>query len=257
MIADEVDHVQPRFSRRRPQAAAELLQKNNLRLGRPKHHHTVDQRQIDSLVEEVDHAQRREPPLLKGSEGGHAGIASIARKDRRRGDAPLHEPIAGKERVPPRTAEDERTIGRTRHPLPPQPLHPSAILQGNFQDAGVKPAVPPWNLLEVDVVLEPPIPKGHERPFGNPVTDRRLIGEDVVKERGYIDAVGPLRSGCQAECEHTLQPGQHPAIARGLGMMHFVDHAIVEGGSRSEGLKSLWPRELLNGGDDELAGEIG
>jgi hypothetical protein len=42
------------------QAAAELLEEDDLRLRRPEHHHAVDLRQIDPLVEQIDHAQRVE-----------------------------------------------------------------------------------------------------------------------------------------------------------------------------------------------------
>jgi hypothetical protein len=36
------------------QAAAQLLQEQDLRLGGPQHHHRVDAGQVDTFVEQVD-----------------------------------------------------------------------------------------------------------------------------------------------------------------------------------------------------------
>ena len=108
-----------------------------------------------------------------------------------------------------------------------------STLQGSFELAHIKPAVAPRDPLEVDVVLEPPIPKRHERPLRDPVADRGLGREDVVEERGHVHAVGALGRGREAERERAFEAGQHAAVARGLRVVHLVDHAVVKGLGRT------------------------
>ena len=232
VIAHEVDHLEPRLAGGTPQAAAELLQEHDLRFRGPEHHHAVDQRDVDALVEEVHHAEGFERAGMERGEGGHARVAPVARKHGRRGHAPLLEPIPGKHRMPPRTAEDERAAGRGGLPLGPEAFHAGSTFQGGFELAHIKAAVAPRDPLEVDVVLEPPIPKRHERPLRDPVADRGLGREDVVEERGHVHAVGALGRGREAERERAFEAGQHAAVARGLRVVHLVDHAVIEGPGR-------------------------
>ena len=221
---------------------------------------------------------------MKRGEGGHARVAPVARKHGRRGHAPLAEPIPGKHRMPPRTAEDERAPrnrGRERisktirgctafrcrksAPVPdlpfgPKAFHAGAVFEGHLELAHIKAAVAPRDPLEVNVVLEPPIPKRHERPLRDPVADRGLGREDVVEERGHVDAVGSLGRGREAERERAFEAGQHAAVARGLRVVHLVDHAVIEGpgrgGGRIEGRDAGRTGEFLDRGDDEGAREI-
>ena len=101
VIAHEVDHLEPRLTRGRPQSASELLQEHDFRIGRTEHHHAVHERQVDPLIEEVHHAQGQETAFLEGVQRGHAGVAPVAGEHGRRGHAPPREPIAGKQGVPP------------------------------------------------------------------------------------------------------------------------------------------------------------
>ena len=261
VIADKVDHFQPRLARGRPEAAAELLQENNLRLRRPEHHDAIDERQIDPLVEKIDRAQGRQTSFLKGGQGGHPRVATVARKHGRRGHAALSQPIAGKERMPPRATKQERAAGRNGLPFGPEPVHASAVFESDLELADIEATAAPWDLgrVVIDVVLQPPIPKRHERLLRDPLPDRRLVGKDVVKERRDIDAIGPLGRGREAEGERSVVPRQlrkDAPVARRLRVMDLVDHAKVEGGGRSEGRQPFWPRELLDRGDDELTGEV-
>ena len=192
--------------------------------------------------------QRRHPRV-----GDGAARAGRIRKHGRRGHAPLPEPIPGKHGMPPRTAEDERATGRGGLPLGPEPLHAGSVFQGRFEQGRIEAAVAPGDLLEVDVVLEPPIPKRHERPLRDPVADRGLGREDVVEERSHVDAVGPLGRGREAEREAALKPRQHTPIAGGLGMVHLVDYAVIKGLGCHESGEAVVPGELLDRGDDERA----
>ena len=89
----------------------------------------------------------------------------------------------------------------------------------------------------------------------------RII-EYVVEERGHVDAVGPLGRGREAERERRgsprqlRQPREHAAVARCLGVVHLVDHAVIKRGRRREGRETFGPGELLDRRDDELAGEV-
>lgn len=58
MVTDEIDHQQPRLAFSRSQAAAELLQKDDLGLRRPQHDHAVNQWNVEPFVEHIDDAQR-------------------------------------------------------------------------------------------------------------------------------------------------------------------------------------------------------
>ena len=148
--------------------------------------------------------------------------------------------------MPPRTAKNERATSWTRPPLRPQPLHSVAILQRSFQGDGIKSAVTPWNLREIDIVLEPPIPKRHERPLRNSVANRGLVGKNVVEERGHIDTIGTLWRRRKAKSEQTLQTREHPSIARSLRMVHLVDYAIVERTCLIEQCQPTGTGKLLN-----------
>ena len=261
VIADEVNHFEPRLPRGRPQATPELLQEDDLRLRRPEHHHAIDERQIDPLVEKIDCAQGRQPPGLEGGQGSHPRVATVARKHGRRRHAPAHEPIAGEERMPARAAKHERAAGRSGLPLGPEAIHAGAAFEGDLELADIEAAIAPrdFGRVVIDVILEPPIPKRHERLLRDPLADRRLVGEDVVEERRDVDAVGPLGRGREAERERPVVPRQlreHAPVARRLRVMDLVDHAGVEGRSGSEGRKPVGPGELLDRSDDELAGEV-
>ena len=91
-------------------------------------------------------------------------------------------------------------------PFLPKAFHAGSVFQGRFEHGRIEAAVAPGDLLEVDVVLEPPIPKRHERPLRDPVADRGLGREDVVEERGHVDAIGPLGRGREAKRERRGSP---------------------------------------------------
>ena len=77
VIAHEVDHLEPCLPLRSAEAAAELLQEDDLRFRRPEHHHPVHGRDVDALVEEVDHAERRKLPFAERGERPHPRIAPL------------------------------------------------------------------------------------------------------------------------------------------------------------------------------------
>ena len=196
--------------------------------------------------------------------GDGAARAGRIRKHGRRGHAPLPEPIPGKHGMPPRTAEDERATGRGGLPLGPEAFHAGRVFQGRFEHGRIEAAVAPGDFCSVvvDVIFEPPIPKRHERPLRDPVADRGLGREDVVEERGHVDAVCPLGRGREAERERRgsprqlRQPREHAAVARRLGVVHLVDDAVIKRSHRREGREAVGAGKFLDRRDDELAGEI-
>jgi hypothetical protein len=53
VVADVIDDHEPFLAGRLPQPASELLEPENLRLGRPEHHDGVERWEIDALVEHI------------------------------------------------------------------------------------------------------------------------------------------------------------------------------------------------------------
>ena len=172
--------------------------------------------------------------------------------------------------MPPRAAKDERAgkkvtatifvtpigvvgpsvkmVAVTFFPLGPQPLHPGAVLERCFKGLDVKATVPPGDSrgIVVHVVLEATVAERDERLLRDPVTDRSLVGENVVEERRHVDAVGALRGGREAEREGAVEPGEDAAIARRLGVVDLVNDAVVEGRRATEGLEPLGAGQFLN-----------
>jgi hypothetical protein len=68
VVADEVQNDEVFLFIAQPQAAAQLLKEEDLRLGRPQHHHRVDPGEVHALVEQVngeDGAELAVPQLLQ------------------------------------------------------------------------------------------------------------------------------------------------------------------------------------------------
>jgi len=63
VVADEVDNREAVLALPRAQPAAELLQKDDRRLGRAEHQHRVDLGHVEPLVEDV-HAEHDLDPAL-------------------------------------------------------------------------------------------------------------------------------------------------------------------------------------------------
>ena len=57
MIADEIDDLEAGFALGGAQAAAELLQEDDLGIRGSQHDDAVDRGNIEALIEEVDHAE--------------------------------------------------------------------------------------------------------------------------------------------------------------------------------------------------------
>ena len=68
VVADEVDdRRRALLPAARAEAAAELLEEDDARLGRAEHHDAVDRRDVDALVEDVDRADGVELAALRAS----------------------------------------------------------------------------------------------------------------------------------------------------------------------------------------------
>src|SRR3990167_8472024 len=127
-----------------------------------------------------------------------------------------------------RTAEQNRPFGWMLFHVRPQPLHSFAASDAPLEFLKLETAVPPGDLLEVNRILEADVVERNKRFFGNPVANRRMIRQVVVKDGRDVDTVSPLRSRGEAEYEVGLNPGKDSTIARRVRVMHFVDDHIVE-----------------------------
>ena len=65
MVADEVENDEVFLLVAEAQAAAELLKEEDLRLGRPQHHHRVDAGEVDAFVEQVHGEDDTEPTVAQ------------------------------------------------------------------------------------------------------------------------------------------------------------------------------------------------
>lgn len=159
MVADEIDDGDGRLSFARPKAATELLQEHDARLRRPQHDDPVDRGNVDALVEHVDRTHGVETAGIERGQGGVAIVRALARKHGGDSHAPCPQPAADEDRVSNAAAEEQRTATGVCLPRAPQRLHSRFGLRGGRERVGVEPAVPPRDVLVVDVVLHPEIVK--------------------------------------------------------------------------------------------------
>jgi hypothetical protein len=127
-----------------------------------------------------------------------------------------------------RTAEQDRPFGWVLLHGRPQSLHSFAASDAPLEFLKLETAVFPGDLQEVDRILEADVVERNKRFFGNPVANRRVIRQVVVKDRRDVDTVRPLRSRREAEYEVSLKPSKDATIARRVCVMHFVDDDVVE-----------------------------
>ncbi len=84
MVPDKIQNGQMRFAGHGPEAAAELLKKNDPGFGRTQQDNPVNGRDIESLVEHVHHTERVEFARFECAEGigGGIGFGASVRTDR-------------------------------------------------------------------------------------------------------------------------------------------------------------------------------
>ncbi len=166
-----------------------------------------------------------------------------------------HEPVPCKHRVPARTTEEERPIGRVFFHGRPQPIHPFAAGDSLLQFGKVKSSVSPGDLPEIDGVLDANIVEGNESLFGDSLANAGVISQVVIKDGRNVDAVGTFRSRGQTKCKVTVKFREHATVARCMRMVHLVHDHIVKVLVR-ESLKAFRSREFLDRRDDQFAGQV-
>ena len=229
-----------------------MLQKNDAGFCGPQKDHAIHGGNVQSLVEHVNGAQSLQfagPQLLQRFT---TPISASPGKYGRGGQPLTTQPVPGPERVTAGTAEDDGARGGVLLHGRPESLHAVAVLHQFFQPVLIKSPVAPGDLLEVDGIFDPDVVKGHQRVFGDTVSDGCVPCEVVVKQRCNIHAVCTIGCGGESKDEAAVQPRQDAAISRSVGMMHFVNHDIIEllFGQQRQAFRA---RQFLDGGDGQDA----
>ena len=191
----------------------------------------------------------------KASETGAAVVATGSGKYGSSYDATPPQPVAGEKCMTAGTTEHESARARFFLPSLPQPLHSCAVLELLFEKLGVEAAIAPWDLCEVDVVLDSEVMKRNQRTFSDAITNGSLPCQNIVEQSRDIDAIGALRCGCEPERKRRPETCEHTAVTGSLRMMDFVNDDVVEGMVGEFG-KAFRASEFLNRGNDEAASHI-
>ncbi len=115
-----------------------------------------------------------------------------------------------------------------RLPSGPELFHACTGFHLEFQRTGIEAAVAPGDLFKINRVLYPDIMKGDQRAFRDAVADGGLPGENVIKERSNIDAVGAFRRGGETQQKGGMEPGDELSISWRFGVVDLVDDDVVE-----------------------------
>ena len=255
VVADEVDDGDERLAVVGAKAAAELLEEHHRRLGRAQHHHAVDRRDVDPLVEHVDGAERVELAAVKRCERLLAIVRAGPRPDRRDADALRAKPRANEPGVRDAAAEHERSRARVGVPRAPQRFHARLGLRRGRQRLGVEPAIAPREVRVVDVVLHAVVAKRHEAPDGDASPHVGAVRDEVVEEPQDVGRVGAVGRRREAEEEPRVDCVENPPVRRGRGVVHLIDHDVIET-LRAQTREVLWARELRDGGEHEVGAQV-
>ena len=196
------------------QAAPELLEEHHGRLGRPQHHHPIDRRDVDALVEHVHRAegvQLASPELRPG----------IARDRRSRG----RRTPPRRERLAPQASADKRACSieqqntsvrdaRVLAPGPPQRSMRRCVCTAAASAARIEAPVAPGDLGVVDVVADAEVAERHQLLPLDASAEVRPVGDEVVEQPEDVALVGAVRRRGQPQQEGRVAGGRGSAGRR-------------------------------------------
>ena len=236
------------------EAASELLEEDDGRLGRPQHQDRVDVGEVHAFVEDVDGADGFELAGPQAVEAAGAGGGRGAAVHCSSGDSVAAEVVRHEVGVRDGAAEHEgaplllrRVIAVGCEGLSGARLGADVLGQG----VGVEGAASPGDGLVVDAVADAEVAEGHQEAAAD-AFDEPDPGDEVVvaelEQRGAVHAVG---SGGQAEEECRLEVVQQLAVGGGGGVVELVDDDVVEV-FWVEAAEVADPGEGLDGGEEEV-----
>ena len=253
MVADEVQDREPGLVGGLTQSAAQLLQEEQAGLGGPQHGHPVHPGDVDALIEQVDRAEGVQLAALQRLQGA---LAVGALGVHRQGPDPLRgEPVIDELRVGDGAAEDQRAGPWMGLPGLPEGLHPGLGLHRTAELFRLPARAAPGNLGVVRRVGQAEVVEGDQHAAVDALADVRLEGHLVVEEVVDGPRVSSLGGGGESQPEGGPEVVEEGPIAGGGGVVDLVHDDVVE----CVGLEleqSLRPGELLDRGEDDVAGRV-
>jgi len=228
VVANEVYHRHIRLARSLPQAAPQLLHKNNCRLRRPQHHNLIHARNINTLVEDVnaDDVLKRIRVALKRfyhvltfliavAAGKTLGMEAVIIEHAGKFLRFLH-PAAKNQtfhRVRKIAVELHRLFNMT-HPLTAHELCEVSLVVNNF--------------AVHRQVRKPVVMERTEQIFFKRLLQPYLVRNIIIEQRKNVEAVSTFRSCRKPQQELRRKVVDYFFVRVGTRMMHFVNDDVVK-----------------------------
>ncbi len=228
MVADEVDDHQPLFAGLHAQAASELLEEHDRRVGRPQHEDGVESGQVDAFVEEVD---REDDVEIAGIEPLESTTTIGAARTAMNGDGAhvmLVEERRHELRMRDRATERKRPRPSVLAPNVEFLLSSVDRLDRARESFWIKAPVSPRHMSEVRHVALRPVLEPAELASRDALDEPALEDEVVPAQCQEVGTVHPLRSSSEAEQERWPEMLDDASIRGRRRVMELVDHDQFE-----------------------------